>query len=81
MTTEHFADWDGTIRHRKVTEPVDLLAALDRATGGSQKAAPAKPAQNEDDDRDWESIIEDRWEASFDENAAQDRYDRSVYGE
>lgn len=81
MSTEHFADWDGTIRHREI-ESVDLLGALAAVTG---RAA----FRREDSDYRWpalesepdfEQIIEDRFEHDFDENAAQDAYDRTVYG-
>lgn len=32
------------------------------------------------DEPDWESIVADREEADFDEDAAQDRVDNAIYG-
>lgn len=88
MSTEHFADWDGTIRHRAVPSTCSHCSRPRRrgfATcsehADATKSSTAKPASFEDDNEpDWESIIADRLADSFDEDAAQDRYDNSVYG-
>lgn len=39
------------------------------------------PESDYDTEPDWEMILMDRLEASFDEDAAQDRYERGIYGE
>lgn len=35
----------------------------------------------DEDDQDYEAILEDRREAAFDPDAAQDRYERFLYGD